>query len=198
VAHDIASLPETRDWQRNRAMWVRVLEKQTGEGLDAWNRRIGSLRARDERGLRAWLAAHGVTGYAQSLLVMERFGYPDFVLASAGQLIEQQYSDRPRLLPIYDAVVTAAARCGDVVIQARKSYVSLVTPRRTFARVQPSTKARVDLGLRLSNRRAGRASALIEDSRDHASAAQPDVAGRGGFGGGEVAAACVRREFLIA
>jgi hypothetical protein len=155
VAHDIASLPETRDWQRNRAMWVRVLEKQTGEGLDAWNRRIGSLRARDERGLRAWLAAHGVTGYAQSLLVMERFGYPDFVLASAGQLIEQQYSDRPSLRPIYDAIVTAATRCGDVVIQARKSYVSLVTPRRTFARVQPSTKARVDLGLRLSNRRPG-------------------------------------------
>ncbi len=155
MAHDIASLPETRDWQRNRAMWVRVLEKQTGEGLDAWNRRIGSLRTRDERGLRAWLATHGVTGYAQSLLVMERFGYPDFVLASAGQLIEQQYSDRPSLRPIYDAIVTAATRCGDVVIQARKSYVSLVTPRRTFARVQPATKARVDLGLRLENRRPG-------------------------------------------
>jgi Domain of unknown function (DUF5655) len=155
VAHDITTLPETRDWQRNRAMWVRVLEKQTGKGLDAWNRRISSLRSRDERGLRAWLVTHGVTGYAQSLLVMERFGYPDFVLASAGQLIEQQYSDRPNLRPIYDAIVTSATKCGDVVIQARKSYVSLVTPRRTFARVQPATKARVDLGLRLENRRPG-------------------------------------------
>ncbi len=164
MAHDIASLPETRDWQRNRAMWVRVLEKQTGEGLEAWNRRIGSLRTRDERGLRAWLATHGVTGYSQSLLVMERFGYPDFVLASAGQLIEQQYSDRPNLRPIYDAIVTAAARCGDVVIQARKSYVSLVTPRRTFARVQPATKARVDLGLRLENRRPG---GRLHSSRIH-------------------------------
>ncbi|HEX6033346.1 MAG TPA: DUF5655 domain-containing protein, partial [Anaerolineales bacterium] len=33
--------------------------------------------------------------------------------------------------------------------QARKTYVSLLTPRRTFARVQATTKQRVDLGLRL-------------------------------------------------
>jgi hypothetical protein len=136
-------------------MWVRVLEKQTGEGLDAWKRRIASKRLHDERSLRAWLTGQGVTGYAQSLLVMERFGYPDFVLASADQLIDRQYADRPNLRPIYDAIVSAATRCGDVVIQARKTYVSLVTPRRTFARVQPTTKTRVDLGLRLDRQRAG-------------------------------------------
>ena len=80
---------------------------------------------------------------------MERFGYPDFVLATADQLIDQQYADRPHLRSIYDAIVGAATPCGDVVIQARKTFVSLVTPRRTFARVQPTTKTRVDLGLRL-------------------------------------------------
>ena len=88
-------MTETRDWQRNRDMWVRVLENQTGEGVNAWKRRIGNKRLRDERSLRAWLTRQGVTGYAQSLLVMERFGYPDFVLASADQLIDQQYVDRP-------------------------------------------------------------------------------------------------------
>jgi hypothetical protein len=42
-------------------------------------------------------------------------------------------------------------------VQARKGYVSLLTPRRTFASVQPTTKQRVDLGLRLANPRpAGR------------------------------------------
>ena len=164
MTHDIASLTETRDWQRNRDMWVRVLEKQTGEGLDGWNRRIGSRRTRDERSLRTWLATQGVTGYAQSLLVMERFGYPDFVLASAEQLIEQQYAERPNLRPIYDAIVGAATRCGDVIVQARKTYVSLVTPRRTFARVQPTTRTRIDLGLRLENRRPG---ARLHSSKIH-------------------------------
>ena len=143
----------TRDWQRNRAMWVRVLEKQTGEGVDVWNRRILKQNLRDERSLRAWLTKQRVTGYAQSLLVMERFGYPDFILATADELIEQQYADRPNLRPIYDAIVSAATRCGDIVVQARKTFVSLVTPRRTFARVQPTTKSRVDLGLRLEKPR---------------------------------------------
>ena len=127
-------MTSTRDWNRNREMWMRILEKQTGEGLDVWNRRIATLRPRDERSLRAWLKDQKVTGYAQSLLVMERFGYPDFVLATASQLIDRQYADRAQLRPIYDAIVRAAGQCGDMVIQARKTFVSLMTPRRTFAR----------------------------------------------------------------
>jgi len=86
-----------------------------------------------------------VTGYAQSLLVMERFGYPDFLVASADELIDGQYKDRPQLRPILDAILAATAGLGEVVIQARKTFVSLVTPRRTFARVQATTRNRVDL-----------------------------------------------------
>lgn len=59
-------MTQTRDWQRNRDMWVRVLKKQTGEGVEAWKRRIGSKRLGDERSLRAWLTGQRVTGYAQS------------------------------------------------------------------------------------------------------------------------------------
>lgn len=138
-----------RDWQRNRDLWVRVLELQTGAGVRTWNRLISSARARDERSLRAWLTERGVTGYAQSLLVMERFGYPDLVVATADQLVDDQYADRPSLRPIHDAIVYAATTIGKLTIQARKTYVSLVSPRRTFARIQPTTRKRVDLGVRL-------------------------------------------------
>ena len=103
--------------------------------------------------MRAWLKEQGVTGYAENLLVMERFGYPDFLTASAGELIEGQYADRPHLRPIYDAIVNAVMEIGAVTIQARKTYVSLRTPRRTFARVQPTTKNRVDVGLRLEGQK---------------------------------------------
>ena len=139
----------TRDWQRNRDMWVRVLEKQTGEDLETWNRRVKRQRISDEARLRSWLTSQGVTGYARSLLIMERFGYPDFIVAKAADLIAQQYADREALRPIYDAITTAAAGYGEVIVQARKTYVSLVTPRRTFARIQPTIRTRVDLGLRL-------------------------------------------------
>lgn len=147
-------MPTIRDWRRNKEMWVRVLEKQTGESLGTWNERIREASIENESGLHAWLSARGVTGYAKSLLVMERFGYPDFLLATAAELIEKQYANRAQLRPIYDSIIFAAERCGELIIQARKTYVSLVAPRRTFARVQPA-KRHVDLGLRLESCRIG-------------------------------------------
>jgi len=108
---------------------------------------------RDERQLREWLSRHHVDGYAQQLLVMERFGYPDFIASNGHDLITGQYADRPQLRPILDAIVSVAGMCGSVVIQARKTYVSLVSSWRTFARVQPITKQRVDLGLRLAGQK---------------------------------------------
>ena len=141
------------DWNRNREMWIRVLEKQTGESLERWNQRVRKEKFKDEKSLRAWLHQQGVKGYAESLLVMERFGYPDFLTASADELIENQYADRPHLRPIYDAILNAMLGIGEITIQTRKTYVSLLTPRRTFARVQPTTKNRVDLGLRLEGQK---------------------------------------------
>jgi hypothetical protein len=146
-------MSETRDWTVNRDSWVRLLETRTGESIAVWNRRIRAQRVRDERSLRAWLAGRGVTGYAQSLLVMERFGYPDFLLASADQLIDQQYADRRALRPILKAIIVAATRFGPLIVQARKTYVSLVSQRRTFARVQPTTQHRLDLCLRLDGQK---------------------------------------------
>jgi hypothetical protein len=152
------------DWSRHREMWMRVLKKQTGEGLEHWNRRVRKEKFKDEKTLRAWLKKQGVSGYAENLLVMERFGYPDFLTASADELIEGQYADRPHLRPIYDGVIHAVRRIGAVTIQARKTYVSLLTPRRTFARVQPTTKNRVDVGLRLEGQKP---SGRLQASRIH-------------------------------
>jgi hypothetical protein len=147
-------MTETRDWKGMKDLGARLLEERTGEYVAAWNRRIAKEEFDDKKSLRAWLTKQGVNGYAQSLLVMERFGYPDFFLASANDLINGQYVDRPQLRPIFDAIIDAAG-LGEVTIQARKTYVSLVTPRRTFARIQPTTKSRVDLALRLEGHQPG-------------------------------------------
>jgi hypothetical protein len=74
-------------------------------------------------------------------------------VADGEQLIDAQYADRPQLRPILDAVLAALPALGPVTVQARGTYVSLVTPRRTFAVVQATTKSRVDLGLRLAGAR---------------------------------------------
>ena len=73
----------------------------------------------------------------------------DLLTADAGQLIDDQYADRQQLRPILDAVLAALPALGPVAVQARKTFVSLVSPRRTFAVVQATTRTRVDLGLRL-------------------------------------------------
>jgi hypothetical protein len=162
-------MTKIRDWKSMNDLSARLLKERTGENVVTWNQRIAKEQLNDEKSLRAWLSKQDVTGYAQSLLVWERFGYPDFLLASADDLIDGQYADRPQLRPIFDAIINAAAGLGEVTpltsskivevsgvtIQTRKTYVSLVTPRRTFARIQPTTKSRVDLGLRLEGHKPG-------------------------------------------
>jgi hypothetical protein len=148
-------MTEIRNWSEMRTMSARVLQARTGADVESWMERIRAEGPADEPGLRAWLEAQGVTGYARALLLRERFGYPDFMTASAEGLVDGQYADRPGLRPICDALIGVAANTGVVAIQARKTYVSLLTPRRTFARIQPTTRTRVDLGLRLRDRPPG-------------------------------------------
>jgi len=139
-----------RTWAEMRESITAMLVRDTGHDVAWWDEQIAAQPLiADETALRAWLREQGVTGYKQMLLVMERFGYPDYLLASADALLAAQYADRPQLRPILDAVVMAAQAFGPVEVQARKTYTSLLTPRRTFAAVRPTTKTRSDLVLRL-------------------------------------------------
>jgi hypothetical protein len=87
----------------------------------------------------------------------------EFSTVAADELIAQQYADRPHLRAVFDAIVNAAMECGEIIVHARKTYVSLVARRRAFARIKP-VRNQVDLGLRLEQcEPVGR----IEPSRIH-------------------------------
>jgi hypothetical protein len=148
-------MPEARDWSAMRAQGARLLLERTGLTTEAWNERIATQSFAGPEALNAWLEAQGVHGYARTHLVRERFGYPDFLTASADALIDAQYADRPALRPIFERLIEAATSLSGVSVQARKTYVSLVSPRRTFARIQATTRTRVDLALRLEKSAAG-------------------------------------------
>ncbi|RFU85080.1 hypothetical protein DY218_19365 [Streptomyces triticagri] len=145
----MATKPEVRSWQDMRDWQIGLLERNTGRTLASWTEAVRAQAPADEQQLRAWLENEGVRGYAQQLLVHETFGYPAFLLQSADALIDAQYADRPGLRPVLDAVLLRAAALPQVTVQARKTFVALVGPRRTFARVRPTTRTRVDVGLRL-------------------------------------------------
>lgn len=136
------------DWNPMWRAAAQRLERQTGEDLAAWNARVLASGAEDEPALRSWLAGQGVTGYQQTLLVFERLGYPGFLTASSEELVAGQFADRPQLRPILDAVLAAVESWPDLDFQARKTYVTLVTPRRTFALLAATTKKAFDVGLR--------------------------------------------------
>jgi hypothetical protein len=140
----------TLDWRQWRDEQAERLLRTTGESIDAWAGRVREAGLADRPAITAWLAARGVTGYAAMLLRYEQLGYPDFMTATADSLVDGQYADRPALRPIYDAILEAALGVGEVTIQTRKTYVSLLTPRRTFGRIQATTRKRVDVGLRLT------------------------------------------------
>lgn len=141
---------EAENW-REMADWsAALLRRGTGEGVPEWNRRVVRSGLGTERELRVWLRERGVTGYPQMLLLMERFGYPDLMTAASDELVDAQYADRPELRPILDRLLAEVALLGPMRVQARKTYVALVSPRRTFAIVKATTRARVDLGLRLA------------------------------------------------
>jgi hypothetical protein len=82
-----------------------LLERRTGASVPEWRTRITQQTPNDETGLRAWLTSQGVEGYPQRLLVFETFGYPDFLTATADDLIDAQYADRVPLRPILDRLI---------------------------------------------------------------------------------------------
>src|SRR4051794_27496893 len=138
-----------RSWQEMYVQIAEQLKRQTGDDIATWNARIQLQGPAGEPDLTAWLTSMGVTGYPAMLLRYETFGYPAYLQADAEELIDAQYLARPRLVPIYDKVVESALALGYVELQARKTYIALVGPKRTFASVQATTRSRIDIGLRL-------------------------------------------------
>jgi hypothetical protein len=149
---------DAKDWREMHEWSAQLLRRQTGQSVDDWNVRIQEtgISSRDE--LMNWLKTRNINGYAQQLLIMERFGYPEFLLKTADELVDEQFADRQHLRPVFDEVIevgTGIAHQGLVEVQARKTFVTLRTKRRKFAMIKPSTKTRVDLGLRIVDLHSG-------------------------------------------
>lgn len=166
----MAQLPDRPDLDQLRRQ-ARELQRAAVRGDPAALRRLRAVSDRVTLSAAQLAIAreHGFPGWPRLKAEAERRrrsadfeaerqerGHPAGLPADAVQLIAGQYADRPRLRPILDAVLAALPGLpGPVTVAARKTLVSLVTPRRTFAVVQATTKNRVDLGLRLDGTEPG-------------------------------------------
>jgi len=150
-----------KTWQTmvdsNRALLLR----KSGRDAGWWTTRGHEAGLRNDAELRDWMRdKHGITGYAQYAVSWEMFGYPEFMLRDADELIDAQYAGHPGLRPIADALLAWAAETEGVEIQLRKGFVSLHSPRRKFAQVTRANNTSVDITLRLDAPAEGRLSAV--------------------------------------
>ena len=125
---------------------IKEIERLTGRSAEAW---IALLPAGSHRERKAWLQEQGLhSNHAGAVLWWMKNGAA--IEAGGGELIDRQYAGaKAALRPVYDRVAAAMAALGDDVVPGpRGSYVSFGRPKQ-FALVQPSTRTRVDVALRL-------------------------------------------------
>jgi predicted transport protein len=128
------------------------MRQRTGRSLDEWVAAVQSsgINPLDQNAVRRWLKAeHGVPQNSQWAIAFEAARAAGWVEPTVEDYIAKQYEGaKAPLRPIYDAVASAALELGDDVrAEGRSTYVPFVRARQ-FAAVQPSTRSRVDLGLR--------------------------------------------------
>ena len=128
---------------------IENLQKNTGKSLDEWVK-IARASGFEKHGqiLKYLKTEHGFThGFANLVAIKAR--ETAVSPKTDDDLIDNQYSGKESLRPIYDKLIAAITNFGDdVVIAPKKAYVSL-RRNKQFGLIQPSTKTRVDVGLNL-------------------------------------------------
>ena len=134
------------------ASLTRNLEEKTGKSIEEWVRIARqSGETRHMKILKYLQDNHDLTyGYANTIATMARV--PEGEAPKTGDnLVDAQYSQKESLRPIYDAIIEGISGFGDdIEISPKKSYVSIRRSKQ-FALVQPSTRTRVDIGIKIKD-----------------------------------------------
>ncbi len=136
------------------AAMIANMKEKTGKTLEEWLA-ITKPAGWEKHGqiVKLLKSDHGMTHGFANLVAHKTLASDAMSVAADGtDLVAAQYSGaKADLKPIYDKVVAAVEKFGkDIDVSPKKSYVSL-RRKKQFALIQPSTKTRVDLGLKLSD-----------------------------------------------
>lgn len=125
------------------------LKENTGKGLAEWIEIVKASGLEKHGEIMKFLKGeHGMThGYANTVTLKARKA--DAGSHDADDLVIAQYAKKSYLMPIYEKLLEVITALGsDIEVVPKKANVSC--RRKTqFALIQPSTKTRIDLGLKL-------------------------------------------------
>jgi predicted transport protein len=131
-----------------------LLEK-TGKTLEQWKALLSQQSFTKHGEYMSFLKKdHGIThGFANFITL--KFREADAGSANADDLVAAQYQGKESLKPIFDKLLSLILKLGsDIEVAPKKSAVSLRV-KRQFALIQPSTKTRIDLGLKFNDKPHG-------------------------------------------
>ena len=141
------------------ATMIANLPEKTGRSLEAWIAEVRDSGLEKHGQIVGMLKERGVShGYANLIAHAAREraaggagSGADAVRAGEPDLVEVQYTGKEDLRPIYDRIASAVRGFGDdVELAPKKAYVSL-RRNKQFGLLQPSTKSRLDVGIKLKD-----------------------------------------------
>jgi hypothetical protein len=128
---------------------INNMPEKTGKSLNEWKTLLKSKSfAKHSEAVKYLKEEHNVThGFANTIVVLSKNENetPD-------NLVENQYQGKEDLIPIYEGLISIVKTFGkDVNIVPKKTSVSIVR-KKQFALINPATKTRIDLGLKLKDK----------------------------------------------
>lgn len=128
---------------------INNLPEKTGKSLSDWHKVLASQGLSKHGEMVKYLKTeHGVThGFANTIVAL----YLDAGSSSKDDPIANQYAQKPQLYKIYKQLDKYIKSLGkDIEVAPKKNSVSYIQGRQ-FALIQPTTKTRIDLGLKIKD-----------------------------------------------
>lgn len=129
---------------------IKNLKEKYGKSLEEWIEVVKKTGIEKHGEIIKFLKSeHGFTHGFANLVSLKARGTDSASADSAESLVDDQYKGKEALHPIYLKLMEEVKKFGsDVVVAPKRAYVSL-RRKKQFALVQPSTKARLDIGINM-------------------------------------------------
>ena len=125
------------------------MPEKTGKALNEWKSLLKTKSfSKHSEAVRFLKEEYNVThGFANTIVTLSKEENITQV-----DLVKNQYQGKENLMPIYKKLLSLVKGFGnDVTISPKKSSVSIIR-KKQFALVKPSTKTRIDLGLKIKDK----------------------------------------------
>ncbi len=137
--------------QEMKAAMIAGLREKTGKPLEDWLQILRASKLSKHKEFVTLLKTeHGLTHGFANMIALQALQTDSQTAQDTDALVDAQYAGaKAGLRPIYDKLLAAIGKFGkDIEVAPKKAYVSL-RRHKQFAIVQPSTAARLDIGINL-------------------------------------------------